>query len=112
MNQKAMINFIECFLINPCKAQNLLERERERERGREGERERGREGERERQRQRETETETETERETERDRERQRDRDGQRQRVFFLKHVTKSANLLFTCFSNIFGISERKLTGL
>ena len=94
MNQKAMINFIECFLINPCKAQNLLEREREgeRERGREGERERGREG------------ETETERD--------RDRDGQRQRVFFLKHVTKSANLLFTCFSNIFGISERKLTGL
>ena len=110
MNQKAMINFIECFLINPCKAQNLLERER----GREGERERGREGESERQRQRETETETE--RETERDRERQRERDREtetdRDRVFFLKHVTKSANLLFTCFSNIFGISERKLTGL
>ena len=63
MNQKAMINFIECFLINPCKAQNLLERER----GREGERERGREGERERarERQRQRETETETERETE-----------------------------------------------
>ena len=106
MNQKAMINFIECFLINPCKAQNLLERER----GREGERERARE----RQRQRETETETEKDRERqrERDRETETDRDRERQRVFFLKHVTKSANLLFTCFSNIFGISERKLTGL
>ena len=108
MNQKAMINFIECFLINPCKAQNLLERER----GREGERERGREGESER----ETETERDRDRERERDRVRQRETEReierQRQRVFFLKHVTKSANLLFTCFSNIFGISERKLTGL
>ena len=54
----------------------------------------------------------ETERDRERDRETETDRDRERQRVFFLKHVTKSANLLFTCFSNIFGISERKLTGL
>ena len=112
MNQKAMINFIECFLINPCKAQNLLERERgregERERGREGERERARDRDRERQRQRQRERQRETERDRERDRETETDRD----RVFFLKHVTKSANLLFTCFSNIFGISERKLTGL